>query len=173
MNKTDGGGWIAVNRSILNHWIWTGERYTRGQAWLELIMLAAWRDDTVLYRGRLVHKKRGQVHASLGWLADRWRWNRKTVAAFLDTLVTEGMADVEKGQDGTIITLKNYDVYQQSAGHDSGPVNGPVSGHDSGPVNGPAERLKNERAAEIAASMMDRLADRLADTRTDSTADNE
>lgn len=161
MNKTDGGGWIAVNRSILNHWIWTGERYTRGQAWLELIMLAAWRDDTVLYRGRLVHKKRGQVHASLGWLADRWRWNRKTVAAFLDTLVTEGMADVEKGQDGTIITLKNYDVYQQSAGH------------DSGPVNGPAERLKNERAAEIAASMMDRLADRLADTRTDSTADNE
>ena len=137
---------MALSRRILNNPIWTGERYSRGQAWVEIIALAEWEDNTALYRGQVVHKERGTIHCSLGWLADRWGWNRKTVAAFLDQLQAEGMTEVKRGPYGTIIRVVKYDDYQPGTGQPNGHQNGQPDGHPNGysypqdhgqPKNGP------------------------------------
>lgn len=105
-------GWVAIDRGLISHWVWRGERYTRGMAWVHLITLAAWRDHSEVYRGETVFRKRGTVHCSLRWLADKWEWDRRTVARFLDELAADNMIQVEKNGGGTTITIVNYDKWQ-------------------------------------------------------------
>lgn len=136
-NDLPAGGWVAVNRSLLSSWIWSSEeRYNRPQAWVELIMMAAYKDDKILYRGQLIQKKRGQIRASIKWLADRWNWDRKTVKNFLDQLQKAGSIVVESDPGGTTITLVNYDFYQPGDGQPFPHQNGQQDGQPNGQPDG-------------------------------------
>ena len=156
-NDLPASGWVAVNRSLLSSWIWSSEeRYNRPQAWVELIMMAAYKDDKILYRGQLIQKKRGQIRASIKWLADRWNWDRKTVKNFLDQLQKAGSIVVESDPGGTTITLVNYDLYQPGDGQPFPHQNGQQDGQRINNINniknlnkqeeeGPAARLAELR----------------------------
>jgi hypothetical protein len=126
------GGWVMVHRRLLDHSIWSGERFTRGQAWVDLILRAAHDDHVVLQGNRTLPVARGQVLTSQVKLADRWRWDRETVGRFLRVLKLHGMVAIEtsKATDTgyTLITLLNYNVFQGNAGHvaDIGSSNGHV-----------------------------------------------
>ena len=105
-------GWIHIDRKLLDHWLWSSRPFSRGQAWIDLLMLAKHKDQTFYSGGKIIEGKRGVVYRSLKSLADRWAWDRKTVRGFLKLLEKDGMVTTESTTQGTTITIVNYDVYQ-------------------------------------------------------------
>ena len=40
-------GWISLYRSILNNDFWLSEKFTRGQAWVDLLLLAKYKEGFI------------------------------------------------------------------------------------------------------------------------------
>lgn len=109
------GSWIKVFRNIEKSWLWEEKPFSRGQAWIDLLLLAQFRDGSFINRrGNLVDAKKGHVHRSISSLADRWGWSRKKVDHFLNQLETENMIKVNKkrASEETSIFIVNYSKYQ-------------------------------------------------------------
>lgn len=113
-NKKSDKDWIKLNRSLADHWIWTDEVFTKGQAWADLIMRARWKDEKKKHRGKVVLRKRGEVCCSLSFLAERWGWSRNKVRRFMDILEAENMVTVNATRYDTVITIENYSKFQDS-----------------------------------------------------------
>lgn len=99
-------GFILLHRSLLdNREIWdTGETFTKGQAWVDLLLLTQHSE----YKG----VQRGQLKTSKCWLAKRWGWSRNRVVRYLDTLTEQGMVIANGTPYGTTITIVNYEKFQ-------------------------------------------------------------
>jgi hypothetical protein len=110
------GGWVKMYRSLSEHPLWTGERFTRGQAWADLIMRARYADTIEIRGNRTIEVKRGQWFGTQVELAARWKWNRKTVRAFLNARKVDKMVDIETAKDTdtgyTRVTICNYNYFQ-------------------------------------------------------------
>lgn len=107
-----GSGWVKINRSLADNPLWTCEPFTRGQAWVDLIMLANHKDSFFYVRNIKVNVKRGQVAWSEPRLAERWKWSRTKVRKFLKDLEKEQQIIQQKSNVTQVITLVNYDKYQ-------------------------------------------------------------
>ena len=125
------GTFVKLNRNLQDHWIWTDEPFSKGQAWVDLIMLARWKDEKKLHRDKLVVRKRGEVNCSMRWLAERWQWDRRKVKRFLSLLESDGMITVECTTNDTTITIENYSVYQDRQTAD-GTTHGTTDGTTDG-----------------------------------------
>jgi hypothetical protein len=135
-------GHINVARSIFDHAMFDDQPMTRREAWLWLIANAAWRPMQVLVRnGRaseLQNLERGQLSFSRSFLKAKWQWtSEKKVRTFLERLEREHMIDLQTGQLQTVITICNYDVFQNGRSL-AGPSNGPAMGQQRA-GNGPEE----------------------------------
>ena len=106
------GGWIKINREIVNHWLWTDAE--RLKWWLDLLFMAQWDDKKVLHDSHLFTLKRGQIIASVAFLCERWDKSKMTVLKFLQMLEGEEMIKRETlYRQTSIITICNYDKYQE------------------------------------------------------------
>lgn len=106
-------GYIAIFRDIFDHWIWKEKPFSKGQAWIDLLLLAQYNDsEKKPYKDRVITYQRGKVYKSELYLAKRWGWNRKTVKKFLKQLENDGMLTGVWTTQGTTLTLVNYDFYQ-------------------------------------------------------------
>lgn len=107
-------GWIKLNRGILDNEIWTFETFTRGQAWVDLLLKANHTDGFLLIRGMQVEIKRGQIGWSELKLAKTWRWSRDKVRRFLKLLESKRMIIHQKNNVTSLISIINYDLYQSN-----------------------------------------------------------
>ena len=105
-------GWIRVQRSLVEHWLWQDEPYSFGQAWIDLLLTASWKDHKSYFHGELEHKKAGTVYTSKRYLADRWKWNRRKLDKFLSALESDKMVEIESTKYCTTINIVNYTMYQ-------------------------------------------------------------
>lgn len=105
-------GYIKLHRSLMDNPLWTEKPFSRGQAWVDLLMLANWEDSKVIDGNTVITIHRGEVARSQMWLADRWGWSRKKVSAFLHLLEIEEMGATKGTAKGTTITIENYSKYQ-------------------------------------------------------------
>jgi hypothetical protein len=106
-------GWIKLHRQITENWMWTSEPFTRGQAWVDLLLLAAHQKSFFYIRGVKVDVSRGQIAWSESKLSDRWRWSRSKLRKFLKDLKKEQQIDLQKSNVIQIVTILNYDKFQQ------------------------------------------------------------
>lgn len=106
-------GWIKLHRKLSDNPIWFCEKFTRGQAWVDLILLANHQDSYFYKRGVKVNVKRGQVGRSEVELSDRWKWSRSKVRKFLKDLEKEQQIEQQKTNVTQLISIINYDNYQQ------------------------------------------------------------
>lgn len=91
-------------------------RYSRFEAWVDLLQLAAWGDVVVSANGHAVTVPRGHVLASVRMLAGRWQWPKSTVSEFLIALQeADSTADTSRTPLGTLYRIVNYDTYQLGA----------------------------------------------------------
>ena len=114
---TSRAGFIALARGVLDHPI-VGARkpYAESEAWLWLLFEAAWRARRVrVTNGRTVGSvgiERGQLSYSRSYMATAWGWSEKRVRTFLNRLETDRMIAPQTGQPQTVITICNYETYQ-------------------------------------------------------------
>ena len=105
-------GWNKIYRSIQDHWLWTCEPFSRGQAWIDLLLMANHKEAKIMVNGSLEVVGRGQRITSIRKLSDRWKWSTKKVTHFLDQLVKDDMIEYISDSSKTVITILNYDKYQ-------------------------------------------------------------
>ena len=105
-------GWIRVWRKILDNPLWSEKPFSKGQAWIDLILLANHKDNQLLLGNSVVTIRRGQLHTSELNLSRRWGWSRKKTRAFLSLLDNQKMATTKGTSKGTTITIANYSDYQ-------------------------------------------------------------
>lgn len=111
-------GFIMLSRKFFSHRIWRASRtFSEGEAWIDLIQSARF-DATRLTAsigGRKITFGRGQYPASIKYLSEKWGWNsEKRVRNFLNELKKEGMITTDSSQGMNIITLCNYDTYNNA-----------------------------------------------------------
>ena len=125
-------GWFPVRRDILRDPHWLERPVTKGQAKLDLALLAEYEDTEATAKGgKKIRLRRGQLFTSIRWLADRWGWHQSKVRRFLDLLAEnkEDLYAIEREAIkaskfnpkenpealGTKITFLNYSIL-----HDTG-----------------------------------------------------
>ena len=122
-------GWISLDRAITKHWLWQNEKFSKGQAWIDLLLAAAHTENKVMIKGTLITVERSQQIRSQVTLANAWSWDRKTVSRFLKMLEKDGMILTKSDHLTSYISICNYDDYQD---------NKKVSPHLNGQLNGQA-----------------------------------
>lgn len=131
-------GWIKIHRDLAKHWL--SQDMERLGRWIDLLLLANHADGKVLIGETLVELKRGQLIASLSFLAERWKVSKRTVHKFLLLLESESMCIRCSNRKVTILTICNYDSYQE---RESGGVTDKVT--DKYPIgNRLVSETKNE-----------------------------
>ncbi|HHW7746386.1 TPA: DnaD domain protein [Staphylococcus aureus] len=110
-------GWISIDRSIQNHWLFKEKRtFSKFEAWIYLLMEANHSKAKVPIGNQIVTVKRGQRLTSILTLSDLFNWSRFKVKTFLDLLESDGMLEVKTTSKYTLITIVNYDFYQSEQG---------------------------------------------------------
>ena len=104
--------WIKLNRSIMEHWLWSGETFSRGQAFIDLLLLAAYADHKVMSQGRMIDVKRGSMITSVRYLAGRWGWSKDKTLKYLNDLESDGIIKKESDTKRTVLSIVNYGKYQ-------------------------------------------------------------
>jgi len=107
-------GWISLYRKLSDNKLWTSEPFTRGQAWVDLLLLANHKDNFIRVRGNRLDVKRGQVGWSQLSLSERWKWSRGKIRRFLNELETVQQIVQQKNTLSTLITIVNYEQYQSA-----------------------------------------------------------
>lgn len=107
-------GWVKVNRSLLEHWIWNDKPFSKGQAWIDIILMANHSDKKILHNGEVVEIKKGSFITSESKLMERWGWSKSKVRAFLQLLQDESMVVKKTDQKKTTLIVVNYGKYQVS-----------------------------------------------------------
>jgi hypothetical protein len=110
-------GFIAIARGILDHPI-VGARkqFSYFEAWVWLLLEARWARGRIHvangHGANIVDLDRGQVSHSLRYMATAWGWKIKRVRTFLRRLETDTQIGTQTGTGQTVITICNYDQYQ-------------------------------------------------------------
>ena len=112
MSDAFGKGYVSIHREIMDHWLWQDKPFSKGQAWIDLILLAKYKQEKFPYKDGITEGQRGTVYRSISWLAERWGWGRDRTRRFLDLLQEDGMITIVATTHQTTITLVNYGKFQ-------------------------------------------------------------
>ncbi len=124
----DDAGPITIPRSFFRAALWREDRlFSPAEAFLDMIALASPEPDTVVIDGSMIELLRGELAASLRWLARRWSWSKSKVARWLGVRQSCGEIGTRTETDLTVITLCHYDLYAPPE-FERGTVSGTVAG---------------------------------------------
>ncbi len=113
-------GWMKLYRQIKDHKMWLDKPFSRGQAWLDILLNTSYGASSFWARGICIQIKPGQCSMSVLNMAERWGWSRGKVSRFLLYLENEHQIKQQKNNVTTLITVLNWDKYQdkgQQNGH--------------------------------------------------------
>ena len=150
-------GYVHIWRSIQGNPLWKEKPFSRGQAWVDLIMMAKYSDgDIHLSKGFIIEAKRGDVLYSLDFLSKRWGWGKPKVVRFKTYLVNQDMvldvssertvkhgyhrSEIKSYPKFNILSIRNYNFYQDEAIRSRTPKRTPAV-PQAYPTN---KRIKNE-----------------------------
>lgn len=106
-------GWFKIWRQVESNWVWDDKPFARGQAWVDLISRATYKDggESVFFMNRVFALQRGELVTSLRILAKEWGWSTKKVSKFLDDLHNDKMIE-KRNSDLLRIYIMNYEKFQ-------------------------------------------------------------
>lgn len=131
-------GFITLTRVILSNDEFREDApLSKRDAYIELVLMASFTEETVMNGGEEIPLHRGQVLVSEKLLMDRFHWGNTRVRNFLDWLVREGIATLDKVSNKVshkasrkaVLTLVNYgiDSYRKVSDKVFGKVSDKVS----------------------------------------------
>lgn len=151
-------GYVRLYRKTQDHWIWQDAEKLR--AWLDLILMAAWKPQSRLMGGKLIPIPRGGLAASERYLSDRWKWSTTKVRNFLRDLALDGMIKREKKQGLSVITLLNYESYNHSESEKKAPPEAAMEA-EAKQTESEYNKGKNRRTEAHPSTTRDDLGDRV------------
>ena len=104
-------GWMPIYRRLQDHWLWQDKPFARGQAWLDLLLLASHNENEFLFGNQIVKNEVGSFITSIEKLKHRWGWSNTKVISFLKLLESDGMIVKKSDTKKTVITIVNYGDY--------------------------------------------------------------
>jgi len=129
-------GWVYLHRSIFESPFYFSEKFTKSQAWIDLLLLANHSKGYIGKRGHLIEVPRGYVGYSKLALSKRWRWSETKTDKFLKDLTKMGQIREQKiHKITTLLQILNYDKYQQKkeqTGEQTGEQKADRKGTESG-----------------------------------------
>ena len=137
-------GWVKLHRKIIDNPYWQSEPFSRGQAWVDLLLVANHKPGFVRKQGVRVSLSPGDIGMSETELATRWKWSRGKVRRFVDELEVDGMVErknTETDRRKFVLSICNYSKYQDQNSSD---------GTGDGPMTVQANLPKSGNSAEIA-----------------------
>lgn len=106
-------GWIKTYRKIQDCWIWQIDKpFDERSAWIDLLLSANHKQVKIQFNGELILVERGQFITSVRKLSDKWKWNKDKTLKFLRLLESDKMIKRDSDKYRTLITIENYEVYQ-------------------------------------------------------------
>lgn len=108
-------GFIRLNRKFFTNAYWSQQRtFSLSEAWLDLIQMARFDAEPAmkeLPNGRLITIKRGEIHAGLRFLSDRWGWSVEKTQRYINKHIQKHEIERRTEQGESILTLCNYEYY--------------------------------------------------------------
>jgi DNA replication protein DnaD len=125
---------------------WLEEKFTRGQAWVDLLMLTNHTDGQIRKRGVPVEVHRGEIGWSEEALAERWKWSRGKVRRFLAELSSKTVQQIEQQKTNvtSLIKVTNWDLYQSNGTPDN-TASDTANGHQTDTKRYRKKNDKNEK----------------------------
>ncbi len=108
-------GFVKAQRDRFAHPLFTNEKFCRGYAWDWIVAEAAYTERKVDVSGKIITLQRGQLAHSIRFIAKAWGWDKAAVSRFITRLKTETMIETATETGVTIITVCNYNKYQDRA----------------------------------------------------------
>lgn len=105
-------GWVSINRSITDNWLWEDKPFSKGQAWIDLILMVNHEDKKVPLGNELILVERGSRITSIRQLCDKWGWSNTKVMAFLNMLQQDEMIHYKSDTKKTVVSIVKYSDYQ-------------------------------------------------------------
>jgi hypothetical protein len=136
-------GWVKLHRSIIENWTWSDKPFSKGQAWMDLIIMANHKDNKFPLGNEIVTVERGSLITSELKLMERWGWSKSKVRLFLKQLQNDSMLVKKTDRKKTTLTIVNYGVYQESETTEE-----PLKDHsqtDNRPLKDTNKNEKNEK----------------------------
>lgn len=116
-------GSVIISRSIFDHEFFAEEPMTEREAWMWMIMDAAWKPHRKRAGDFVVDLGRGQLAASVRFMAGVWKWTPARVQRFIKRLQALDMISLKTDTGVSVITVCNYNKYQyQAKAGDTGPI---------------------------------------------------
>jgi len=109
-------GTVNIARDIFDDVAFKDQPLTEREAFIWMIMEASWKDRERRVGEQVVPLRRGQLVASIRFLADAWKWPKSTVSRYLDRLKNRDMIGTASGTGLTVITINKYNDYQSPPG---------------------------------------------------------
>lgn len=78
----EAAGWISVHRKIKDNWIWADKPFSKGQAWIDLLLMANHSDKKVVLGNEVILVERGSFITSEKKLMENWGWSKEKVRRF-------------------------------------------------------------------------------------------
>ena len=112
--KDDTTNWISINRKIQQNWLWEDKPFSKGQAWIDILLMVNHKDNKIFFREEVIEVRRSERVTSQIKLAERWGWSRGKVKHFLNMLEKEQMLIIKTDKRKTVLKVVNYNNYQQN-----------------------------------------------------------
>ncbi len=107
-------GYIKLHREILSHWLWDEKPFSKGQAWIDILLMVNHDTKKFVFGNELIEVKRGSCITSELKLMERWGWSKTKVRSFLDLLQKDKMLVKNTDRKKTTLTVCNYNIWQDS-----------------------------------------------------------
>jgi hypothetical protein len=105
-------GTVNIARSLFLDEAFKDQPFTEREAFMWLVMEASWKDRTKRVGLVVIDLKRGQLAASIRFMADAWGWEKSTVDRFIKRLEKRDMIGTDSGTGISVITIRKYNDYQ-------------------------------------------------------------
>lgn len=136
-------GWIKTHRTILKHWIWEDKPFSKGQAWIDMLLLASHVDSKFVLGGELVETPKGSFVTSEVKLMERWGWSKSKTRLFLKMLEKDKMIVKKSDRKKTTITIVKYSAFQEGK-----TTKKPQKNHRETTERPPKDTIKNTNNVE-------------------------
>ncbi len=107
-----GAGYVLVPRDVMGLPVFRNE--AEAGVFVLMILRAAWRDQTVRYKGHVLRLQRGQLAVSIRDLARSVDRDKAWIERLWKRLKSEALIETHTEAGVSIVTICNYDEYQQA-----------------------------------------------------------